>query len=307
VLTAKQNDPAAQFVLSGWPTGHAADMSYVLTPLEGGAAVAQGAGVPTFIEQPAGSGSYVMTVDTTGVLIGTYEVSVTNGVVTVSSEMAVESSGYPTVEQLVAASSRDALTDLDRPQQDALRAAAIREVERYCRQSFVADVGVTVQAEGTGTDMIYLPRRAETITSVVVGGNPLDLDGNLELGPDGDLVRFLPPDMSYAMVATRVPGDLSRRVFPWRARVDITGTFGWLTVPGDVVDAIRYDMEDQAATDASGLAQTVAMAQMLGIRDQSQGNMRVTLDSGNRGRTLSPRAEGVLRDLVWTGPPGYVV
>jgi hypothetical protein len=209
---------------------------------------------------------------------------------------------YPTTAQLVDASSQDELNALTPVQQDALRQASIAAIEAHCGQSFTAEVA-THTLRGTGGDTLLLPRRLAAVTDVVLGGAALTLS-DLQLGDDFDrLVLPAPfPRNYYERTLATLDGWGPRT---WDATLDVavTGTWGWVDPPDAVVTALRYDMEDQAAADASGLSGAVQAYRKLGIRGISQGNLNAQLNGGG---SVSPRVQRLLEGLQWQGAGGYL-
>lgn len=211
---------------------------------------------------------------------------------------------YPTTAELVAASAVEELTGLTVPQQAGLRDLAIVAVEAYTGQKFEPLVG-TIRVDGPGGRELYLPRRVEAISGITAGGTDLDLS-EVELSDDGDRLSWAPLVTDYATRAMREDGYADSRTFRRGANaVRITGTFGWSVVPAAVVQAIRLDMEDQALADASGLAGPVASARRLGLRDVSQGNLRMSL--GGHAGGVSGRVQRLLSRYVWHGAAGHMV
>lgn len=210
---------------------------------------------------------------------------------------------YPTTAELVAASSQDALTGLTPAQQDALRTAAIAAVEAHCGQSFTSE-DATHAVRGSGGDTLLLPRRLEAATAVTMGGMLLE-PGAWELGEDADrlVLPALAPSNYYERTMAQLD-DWGPRSWANDLAVHITGTWGWTTPPDAVVTALRYDMEDQAAADASGLSGAVQAYRKLGIRGISQGNLNAQLNGGG---SLSPRVQRLLEGLQWAGAGGFLV
>lgn len=213
---------------------------------------------------------------------------------------------YPDLADLLADSDVDALNESTPAEQATYRRLAISAVERYTGQKFEPFVG-TINVPGSGGDTLFLPRRVEAITVVAMNGNPLDMT-NFALSDDGDAIRWVPASTHYAVVAMRDPMEAadSRTFRSGPDNIAITGTFGWTDTPDNVKDAIRIDMEDQALAQSNDLAGTIAAYRRLGIKDVSQGNLRLSLGS-LAGTALSPRAAALVDDLIWQGPSGYVV
>lgn len=217
--------------------------------------------------------------------------------------------GYPTTDELVAASNVVELTSLTGEQQDALRASAIEAVEAFCRQSFEAEPAGEVTLEGAGTDEIRLGRRLTDPTSITVDGQLLVADDyRLTTTPSGSVIKLVSPiGGSWLTRVRRLPGDPGP-IFNDGATVVVAGAFGWTDAEwtaGDVdavATAIRFDMEDQAQAEAHKLSATVRAARTLGLDNVSQGNVALTLKPGEPG--LSVRAQRKLLRYRWTGPVG---
>lgn len=216
---------------------------------------------------------------------------------------------YPTTAELVAASASPELLGLTAPQQDALRAAAIVSVERYTGQKFVEFDGLSVE-RSNGSRAITLSRRLRVFRSLSIAGIAEALYGPTEVGlsDDGDRL-FLLSDAGlsyYSQALLDVQARDSRtyrRGFP-TGEVTIDGEWGWEDSPDGVDQAIRIDMEEQAAADASKLSGAVSSYRRLGITDISQGNLRVTMGDP---ATVSPRVAHLLEDYVWTAGGGLLV
>ncbi len=209
---------------------------------------------------------------------------------------------YPTTAALVAASTVAELTGLTTAQQDAYRAVAIVNVERFTGQKFEPRVG-TLVLDGQGGVELYPPERVEVLTLIVVAGTSIDLT-DVKLSPKGDRIYFLPLSGDYAVVAMREHAFDTRTFRSGAGTVTLTGTFGWTVCPSAVVEALRIEMEDLAVADKSQLAGIVASSRRLGIRDVAQGNLRLTV--GQPGQ-ISARAAQLLGDLIWLGPGGVLL
>lgn len=210
---------------------------------------------------------------------------------------------YPSTAELVAASTSSELQSLTAEQQEALRVAAIAAIEEYTNQSF-QPVTETKLVDGTGTHAVPLPTRLESIISLTIAGevvapDKVKIDGNRLVLP-----TFVP---NYAEQALYDIQDLNWRDirFPTGMGViSIEGVWGWTDTPAPVVNAIRWDMEEQAAADTNVLAGSIASYRALGIRTISQGNLNVVLDSTT---ALSDRVRRALEPYRWSSDFGFVV
>jgi hypothetical protein len=215
-------------------------------------------------------------------------------------------SGYPTTEDLVADSLITELTSLSESDQDALRETSINAVEEFCNQSFTYAPATTYMLDGTGTGVLYLPRRLIRLTSIDIPESSISMS-ELVLNDINDrlIVHVGPTSLGYYQTAIRELGDNWPMRFPVGAgNITVTGDWGWDSVPERVKIAIRKDMEDTALADANGLSQTARAFRKMGMRDISQGNLRASI-TGAYG--LSPEVMGLLDRYVWMGSLGAVV
>lgn len=210
--------------------------------------------------------------------------------------------GYPSLADLLEDAS-DELAGLTASAQAMLRAEAIAGVERYCGQRFLPRVG-TLIVDGTGASELYLPERVEALTGVLVKGSDLDLS-QVEVSEDGARLHFAAVGTGYYEQAMQsVAGRDSRTFRAGAGTVILTGTFGWATLPAEVERAIRVEMEEQAAADASALSGIVSSARRLGLKNVSQGNLRADIGDPSM---LAPRAAALLSGYVWHGLGGYLL
>lgn len=208
---------------------------------------------------------------------------------------------YPTTATLVAASSVTELTSLTAPQQDALRDVATSAVERYTGQQFTPSTDDVV-IDGSGSREIFTPIRVETLTDISVKGSSIDLT-DVVLGANGDRLHFAAPSTSYAVVAMREHAYDTRTFRSGAGTIILSGTFGWSVCPPAVVQALRIEMEVQAAADASALSGIVASARRLGMTNLSQGNLRAAIGDPSE---ISPQAARLLAPYVFVGAGGYL-
>lgn len=214
---------------------------------------------------------------------------------------------YPTLDDLLEASATEDLTGASPAEQTTYYVLAIQAVESYTGQRFESEDAVE-RVDGSGGSEVYLPRRLLTLDSVAqVDGDALDLTNfDVAVGVNSARLVWAALDTSYYAQAMRaVQGWVDTRTFRTGVRnLLIAGTWGWEDPPPEVVAAIRLDMEDQAGASGLALAGTIHAYRRLGVRDVSQGNLRLTLDP-IAAQSLSPRAAALVHHLIWTGPAGW--
>lgn len=229
--------------------------------------------------------------------------------------------GYPSTAELVAASSNDSLEALTEPEQDALRAAAIRAVEAFCRQTFVAEGTeldpVMRSLDGSGADRLYLPKRLAVLTDLSIDGAIWNVDSDVVLAEDGTHIAMVSPAVSGSWVTNvrRRVGDPGPIFYSGAHNVIVGGVWGWTDDEWEagtlapVATAIRFDMEDQAEGDANALASTIRSYRNLGVEAIEQGGLSAALRPGES--TISRRAQRELIggpvNLRWTPAYGAVV
>jgi hypothetical protein len=222
--------------------------------------------------------------------------------------------GYPPLDALLAASSVTELTAaLDQEQQAELRAAAIADVEDYCRQPFVAEgteaEPVAKLLDGAGGNTLWLPKRLAPGFELSITGSWLTAS-EVELSAERDRLSIT----SLGGGATWLTRELRRMQvgeapaeFPTGpGLVTVTGAWGWSADEWNageldaVETAIRFAMEDQALADATQLAPTVRSARALGLSDVNQGGLSMALRDVEPG--LSVRVQRKLTRLRWQVP-----
>jgi hypothetical protein len=208
---------------------------------------------------------------------------------------------YPDLEDLVSASGVPELTGASDADAEAMRLAAILAVEEFTGQSFESWEGtINVAAGKSGT--LFLPRRLESITAIAGAGAIAVADVTIADTFDRlTLADWRWNSTAYERAMRKGFGEES---VEWGDSVAITGVWGWDECPEQVVLAIRYDMEDTARADMNDLSATVAAYRKLGLRDASQGNLRINIGVPS---VLSPRASRLLTGLVWSGAGGFLV
>lgn len=314
--------PGATFYaeLVNAPTGLAGTLGVRILHRSDGATAAErtAAGIA---EQPAGSGRYVATL-TAPEVVGSYTVFWDDGTVgpttTAAEDLTVNgsgadtaSAGYPSTAEIVADSTTAALTDLEPTAQEALREEAITAIEGYCGQSFTAEGTEDEPAErildGQGGDVLYLPQRLASLSSLLVPGGALSA-ADVVLSDDHDRLSIAPEAEGGSTWVTRAYADArgTRALcFPvGNAGVKVDGVWGWADdeVPGAVATALRFDMEDRALANAHALAETARSARALGLTGVDQGGLSIGI--GAREPEVSTRVARLLSDLVWVSAAG---
>jgi hypothetical protein len=217
------------------------------------------------------------------------------------------SPGYPTCAELVGESLVAALTSLSVPQQEALYAQSILAIEEYCGQRFDFQPATTYILDGTGSDVLYLPKRLESMTALVVEGSTLAA-GDVLLQEPFDRLVVKPNSsvsMNYYEQALRAfEHGLSNSFVHDSENVTVSGDWGWSVFPAPVRTAIRKDMEDTALADSNLLNQTIRAYRKFGMRDISQGNLRASFGFAPG---LGDDVVNLLIPYVWIGQVGYVV
>lgn len=212
---------------------------------------------------------------------------------------------YPSIADLVAASSIDELTSADAAEKGRLYRSSISAVEDYCRQSFDHWTG-TKMIDG-GTDrQLFLPRRLSSLTGLAVARSVIT-ERDVDLSEDHDEITLKPDAGRGGNYYERCAADADERMglgftFGYDT-VAVTGVWGWADdeFPQLVFDALLKDMEDTAQVDTNKLTPTIRQYRHMGIRNISQGNMRAQI-SGAPG--LSADSMGLLSGLIWDGPLG---
>lgn len=214
-------------------------------------------------------------------------------------------SGYPTTEEFVADSSVSELTSLGEAEQDALRTASINAVEEFCNQTFTLEMQRSYTLDGTGTGVLYLPRRILNLTDIIVPESTVSPSEVIINERRDRLILWEGVSTTgYYQTAIRDLADAWPVRFTFgMGNIVILGDWGWEAVPSAVKVAIRKDMEDTALADANGLSQTARAFRKMGMRDVSQGNLRAAV-SGAYG--LSPEVMSLLDRYVWIGQIGAV-
>jgi hypothetical protein len=216
---------------------------------------------------------------------------------------------YPTYQELVADSTVEALTSLDAAAQESLFLASKAAVEEFCGQTFDYQPATTYTLDGAGGTTVYLPRRLEALTDLVVDGSSLSAEDVIIGLPDQDKLSVR-SDIGaignyYTKTLRQILSDTEPTLFTYGVEsVTITGDWGWATFPPPVGIAIRKDMEDQALADSSALNESIRAYRKLGLRDISQGNLRAAV-GGAPG--LSDEVVRLLMPYVWIGNLGAVV
>lgn len=211
---------------------------------------------------------------------------------------------YPTRAAVVAQSSVDELTGLNAAQQDGIYAASIAAIEAFCRQTFGAAVAETRRLDGSGSDVLFLKQRLESVSAIAIEGSSLSVSDVL-IGDAGDRLELTLPTGNYYTRAL-ADGDEPRFFRSGRRNVYVTGVWGWSDSPASVDQALRFDMEDTARADVNSLTSTILSFRKLGVKSIRQGAL--SADLHETAATLSDRAQALLDpDYVWLGRVGVVV
>lgn len=213
---------------------------------------------------------------------------------------------YPTLAELVDASSVDALINSSDEDAAVLRRSAINEIELYTNQKFELEAAATKLLDGTGGRNLVLPKRLAALTTLTVSGSALTA-ADVVLNADYSILT-VPPlagiNGYYEQAMRELEGHPSFAFTFGSHTVTVTGDWGWATPPQDVIDAIRLDMEDQALADANSLSDTVRSYRGLGMLDVAQGNLRATVTGAP---SLSARVIRLIAPYIWEGPVGALV
>jgi hypothetical protein len=214
---------------------------------------------------------------------------------------------YPTAAELVAESNIPALTELSPEQQEDLYVQSVAAIEEFCGQTFdfVPDAEFTLS--GSGTDVLYLPKRLEVVASLVVEGSALSAaDVYLDTSFDRLVVKpNVTGSWNYYEQALYELSDSLPMIFAYdEDNVTILGDWGWSVFPEVVHIALRKDMEDTALADTNLLSQTIRSYRKFGMRDISQGNLRASFGFAPG---LGDDVINMLQPYVWLGQVGYMV
>lgn len=192
---------------------------------------------------------------------------------------------YPTRDDLVGASSEDALTQLSSEEQDDLRLLAIAAVEDFCGQSFTEE-DTTRVVDGSGGKTLPLDRRLAEVTTVTVSGSSIDAS-DLALNERHDEL-YVTAEASAGNWYTRaLREDIPPLFTGGVSTVTIEGIWGWLDTeldPDDLTSviamAIRRDMEDQAIAKETPLAQTARSMSKVRSPNLAEGPLNFTMNQG---------------------------
>lgn len=230
--------------------------------------------------------------------------------------MAIGPDGYPDLATLLAASDLTELTSLDPDVQAGLRASAIGAVEGFCVQSFAEDGTVADPVErvldGPGAKKLWLPKRLAELVSLKVDGASID-ETDVAIGSAGPIPEGANDHLyldTSAFAATWLTRALRPDEPPLFAagvmNVRVSGIWGWKAAefPVAIEQALRIDMEDQAAAAAHGLGSSIRALRALGAREASQGPLSVT--AMRQHPVLSDRALELAEPYVF-GAHGAVV
>jgi hypothetical protein len=219
---------------------------------------------------------------------------------------------YPSLKDLIDASSVTELTDLTEAQQDALRAESILAIEGYCAQSFDAEgtdkAPVERILDGNGARKIYLPKRLVSLSVLSVVGVALAASdvllsedhNRLHISDEADASSWLTRAMAD------VTGEREALFTAGPGTVAVSGVWGWADAefPDAIGTALRYDMEDRALAGGHALSETVRSARALGLDGVQQGGLSVDLAPGEP--EVSTRVARLLVDYIWQSAAGAV-
>lgn len=212
--------------------------------------------------------------------------------------------GYPSVGELVAESTVTALTSLSADQQEDLYELSVNAVEEFCGQKFDYEPGVSHVISGSGSDVLYLPKRLGVLTSLYITNSALTMSDVILQPPYDRLV--VKPDVVgsmnyYEQALVAFEENVSFTFTYDENNVTITGDWGWEIFPNAVRTALRRDMEDTALADANALSDSIRAFRKLGLRDVSQGNLRTSIEGAGG---LAPEITLLLSPYVWEGQVG---
>lgn len=193
---------------------------------------------------------------------------------------------------------------------DDMEQAVRMVIDSHTGQSFGNHVGTKV-ARGTGQDYLPLPARLISVTSV--SGFPYNF--NVEIVGDGWYLapagagHFIPPTRSdfdgvnnhdfpginrKFEVPIRVPNWMRSNGVSFLARQNyqVTGTWGWKTIPTEVREAAKLLVNDYASGD------TIYRDRYL--TSMTAADWRIQFNSGAFAKTGNVRADHLLEEFVLT-------
>lgn len=225
--------------------------------------------------------------------------------------------GYPSLSTVLAAvAPGHELLSMPTGDQAALHRNAIAAVEAFAGQSFTSQA-LTRLFDAQGGNVLYLDRRLDSLTAVVMTGSSL-VASDLILSEKRDRLHIR-RDVGrgyYAQAMWEMQGEAPG--FPvGDGVVSISGVWGWPSVPDAVFDAIRFDMEDnasnptQAGTAMGSLATMAEFMAEQGIEEVSQYGLRIRASSVGStvmaAPSVSARVARALLPYQWHPPAGIRV
>jgi hypothetical protein len=225
--------------------------------------------------------------------------------------MSFDADGYPDLQTLYDASPSEELhswdiTEIgDEPILAAFRSSAIATIEAFAGQRFAEELATTRNISGADEEKLYLPKRLASLTSLSIANSAID-ETNVAIGSSSEIPEgmndylYIEPS-SLGSWVTRALTDDRRRVFAAGVNnLAVTGTWGWpeADFPDAIAQALRFDMEDQAAAARHGLGGSIAALRTLGASGSSQGPLSVTISRS--APILSDRAMALVESYVWS-------
>jgi len=164
-----------------------------------------------------------------------------------------------------------------------------RVIDFYTGQNFQCIKGKTRKYHGNGRSKIYLEERLNHFSSVFVN----DSDYTAEVTLDHRSKYYIDMLEGYSYSDSRID-DVVKSKFPNNTTVSITGDWGWLSVPNQVVEASKLLIADL-------LDDTRREHHRYGIERLEQGNNRVQFAENSYSSTGNIDVDVLLMDFVhWT-------
>lgn len=215
---------------------------------------------------------------------------------------------YPTTAALVAASAEPQLHGLDVATQDELRLLAIKAVEQFCGQVFTETSAVRVLG-AQGGHQLPLDKRLAEVTSIEVVDSSLDA-ADCYFNERHSALIVKQTSLSSNWVERVIREDTPPVFTSGDGTVTIDGKWGWLDTEIDGTDlahpvhvAIRLDMENQALTRATPLAE--AARTMSRMRSDSITEGLLTVRTSGSVLPIATELQMLLHDFIWE-PVGRV-
>ena len=257
------------------------------------------------VEHPAGSGLYSVVL-TAPIAEGVYSIVWDSGgaaPIYAREELRVSGqvigglppspTGYMSTADLVAASSLPELAALSAARREALRQEAIHAIEDFAGQSFTQEgtvaAPVTKAVDGSGSDVLWLPKRLASLVSVTIAGIVV---ANATRLSDG--FRLARPEWIGNYYTRALEMDHSGGFPRGQGNIAVSGVWGWLgsEFPAAVNTALLYQMEDMARAESSLLGATAAGFRTAGITNVAQGGLSASVGPSE---PVSARVARILR------------